>query len=109
MAPPQGLVTIRSGGNVVMKIVAGCDGQFAKTVADRLRAVWPVNPEQAYKIAEETGFGCNGCLTIVTESGIVLRGVAEVLPPRYRETFHQPDFNPRWREGTAEFLEIVDL
>lgn len=109
MATKQGLVTIRSEGKVVMKVVAGCDGQLAKKIADELRAAWPMNADRAYEIARENGFGCDGCLTVVTESGIVLCGETWVLPTIYRETFQRADFNPRWRDGTVDFLEIVDL
>lgn len=105
----QGLVTIRSRGKVVMKVVAGCNGQFAKKVADSLRAAWPVGAEEACKIACAVGFGCNGCLIIVTELDILLDGEREPLPPIYRETFQEEGFNPRWRNGTADFVEIVDI
>ncbi|MBI5071848.1 hypothetical protein HZB93_03090 [Candidatus Falkowbacteria bacterium] len=92
-----------------MKVVAGCDGQLAKKIAEELRAAWPVNASQAHAIARKSGFGCANCLVVVTESGIVLCGENWDLPAIYRETFQQPDFNPRWRDGSVDFLEIVDL
>ncbi len=105
----QGLVTVRSEGRVVMKIVAGCNGQLANLVAARFKVAWPVNAEEAFKIARATGFGCDNCLIVATDSGIVLGGKEEPLPPIYRETFQKPDFNPRWRQGTVDFFELVDL
>jgi hypothetical protein len=105
----NGLVTIRSGGKVVMKVVAGCNGNFAAEVAKRLSAAWPVSAEKACEIARAAGFGCSGCLIVQTESDILLDGRREYLPPIYGETFQKAEFNPRWYNGTAEFGEIVDL
>ncbi|MFH2136820.1 MAG: hypothetical protein ABII19_04325 [Patescibacteria group bacterium] len=105
----QGLVTIRSQGRVVMKVVAGCEGRFAKEVAERLRATWSVDSKTAHEIARQIGFGCENCLTVVTEEGILLGGERKPLPSLYRETFQRADFNPRWREGFADFIEIIDL
>lgn len=108
----SGLVTIQSEAGVLMKIVAGCGGQLVPRVAEALQTAWPVAASHAYEIAREIGFGCEclgGCLIVVTESGIVLGGREEPMPDVYRETFQLPNFNSRQRDGTADFIEIVDV
>ncbi len=105
----QGLITIRSGGKVVMKIVAGCDGNNAQKVADQLRDSWPVSIENAYKIALNNGLGDKDCLVIITDSDIKYEGGKNEIHSRYRETFQQPEFNPRWDHGTADFIIVVDV
>jgi hypothetical protein len=108
----SGLVTIQSKEGVLMKIVAGCGGQLAKGVAEALRVVWPVDASRAYEIACGVGLGCEcpgKCLIVITESGIVLGGREEPMPDVYRETFQLPNFNSRQRDGTADFIEIVDV
>ncbi len=108
----SGLVTIRSETGVLMKVVAGCGGQLVKDVAEALRVSWPADAIHVYEIAREAGFGCecpSKCLIVVTESGIVLGGRERSLPAVYRKTFHQPNFNPRQRDGATDFMEIIDV
>lgn len=105
----MGMVTLRSKGKVVMKVVAGCNGNLVREVANQLRAVWPVDANRAYDFMEEIGFGCDDCLVVITALEIAYRGGDEPLSPLYRETFEQPEFNPRWDAGLSEFLEVVDF
>ncbi len=98
-----------SEGKVVMKLVVGCNGVQAQETADKLKAAWPVNPEQAYKIARDTGFGCGGCLTVITESDIFSKGDDDPPSPLFRKTFSDPEFNPRWEQGTADHTVIINV
>lgn len=104
----QGIVSVREHNEVVMKIVAGTDGYNALKVAKRLRKEWPVNPEQAYEIAVQEVFGKVHDLVVLTLGAALYKGDDE-LDPRYQATFADPNFNPRWEQGTADHVEIVDL
>lgn len=115
----QGLVTVTSGGKVLMKVVCGCDGYNALRVSKALVSKWPVSPIEAYKIAKEEGFGCGSCLMVVTDSGIFgksedsfeivnLEG-EDFDNPLYREKFSEPRFNPRWELGTADYVRVIGV
>lgn len=104
----QGLVTVLSDGRVVMKVVAGCNGYNAEKLAERLRNSWPVNIDQAYKTAEEVGFGAPDCRVVLTEDRERYDGKDD-LDPRYRATFPRPEFNPRWEHGTADHVIVINV
>lgn len=104
----QGLISVVADDKVLMKIVAGCDGMFGYRVATQLRAQWPVTAERAYEIAHEMQFGCRSCLVVLTKDE-QFDDCDSVLSPRYRETFDDPQFNPRWDHGTADFVEVVQV
>lgn len=105
----QGLVSIRKDGKVVMKIVAGNDGMNAKALADKIKHLGVVpTPTIAMVMARQCGFGSTNTLVVVEKSATHYDGDGEP-GPLYLETFHLPNFNPRWEQGTADFTEIVDL
>ncbi len=105
----QGLVTIQEGGEVVMKIVAGSNGEHANSLASAIRELGRI-PEllEAYDLAQEAGFGSEEDLVVVGRNG-VFHQTDEELSPSYQRTLHQPRFNPRWSSGTADFVRIVRL
>lgn len=104
----QGIVSVVSGGKVVMKVVAGCNGMKAQEVADQLRVGWPHTAADAYTLANTCGFGCEDCLVVVTESETVSEGDEE-LSASYRETFNDPRFNPRWKQGIAGHTVVIEV
>ncbi len=104
----QGIVSVREDGEVVMKIVTGADGYNADKVAAVLKESWPVNSDKAYDIATENFPGSVESLVVLTRGKTLFKGDGE-LDPRYEETFSDPEFNPRWKHGTADHVEIVDV
>ncbi|MFP4345636.1 MAG: hypothetical protein ACLFU8_13155 [Anaerolineales bacterium] len=106
----QGVVAIMQDGDVVVKAVAGCNGDRAPTLATRIirahDAGMPVTAATVAELAHEAGFGCSDCLVVLDE----LTTVA-VEPPRsaYRETFDDARWNPRWERGTADWVSTVAL
>jgi len=104
----QGLVTVISAGKVIMKIIAGSDGYNVRKVANELKKRWPVNAEQAYEIAIRNHFGGTEDLVVIDGSSVVFKGDDEIHP-RYRETFEQSRFNPRWEKGTADYVLVIAL
>ena len=104
----QGLVTVKEQGKVVMKVIAGCDGYYAKNLADALRTNWPVDADEAYHIANDLKFGCSECLVVLTQDNSRFDGNGE-LGDLYRETFSKPRFNPRWKCGIADYTKVVNM
>lgn len=104
----QGLVTVRVKGEVVMKIVTGCNGYVAGTLANFVRANWPLTMDQAYDAALKLDFGNKDNLVVVTPDNIRFDST-EKLGRLYRSTFNQVEFNPRWKSGIPEYVEVIDL
>ncbi len=104
----QGLITVRSGGQVVMKVVTGSDGYNAQILSDLIKARWPLSPEDAYQLALSAGFGSSASLVVLTEDS-ECHQCDDDLSPLYRDTFYQPRFNPRWRNGTADHIIVIDV
>jgi hypothetical protein len=106
----QGLVTIVHQGNVVMKFVAGCDGMKASKLAKVLRemAAVPDTLKAAHDLALKLGFGCQNCLVVMNERRARCCG-SDRLTRLYRKTFVQPKFNPRWEQGTADHVVVINL
>lgn len=67
---------------------------------------------QVQLLAEKYEFGCDECRVILTG----FRGQVQIHTRAkewydpddlYRSTFHQRDFNPRWKRGDGAITEIV--
>lgn len=105
----QGLVTVTAYGEVVLKAVAGCNGFEAGKLAEAIRSGdIAADIESVYNEARQLGFGCEDCLVVWDAEDRAGAAVQEGLPPLYRETFSDPQFNPRWEHGTAAYVEIVE-
>jgi hypothetical protein len=107
----QGLVTVKSGEKVLMKVVAGCDGFNAERFASRLKRVWPIKAEDVYNMASVYSFGEKSCLVVITDFEIYHRKPkgSERISPLYRKTFQDPLFNPRWKHGTADHVVVINI
>jgi hypothetical protein len=117
----QGIVSIRKDGAMVYKIVVGHDGMNASKVAAGIRNLLGFPRVMELRtICEEEGFGCAECLVILEhDEHHWNKPVAHVGPAcwlddsedsqRYYDTFHVAQFNPRWKFGTADYVEVVDL
>jgi len=104
----QGVISILLGNKVVMKLIAGCNGYNAKNISKIIQKEWPVSPEKAYELAILNEFGSKRDLVVMDDEREVFRGYGD-LDSRYRETFANPKFNPRWEMGISENLEIIEV
>jgi hypothetical protein len=105
----QGLVTVLKDGKVRMKIVAGTNGSKAAVVARAIKDLRRVPTlKEAYQLAAEHNFGTRQDLIVINQKRAKYEG-SEPLPPRYRSTFNSPVFNPRWKYGIADHVEVVRL
>lgn len=126
----QGVLSICAGGKVAAKVVVGCNSKGIPALAAAIRAAAEMpgsmrefKSSQALMglsmLCRKHKIGCDGCLVILTPDATML-DVTEIKNSkelenrlagyeRYRETFSDPRFNPRWPQGTADFVEVVDL
>ena len=102
----QGLVSIVVDGEVTAKIVAGCNGYEAEPLCERLMKEADLSHAKLREYATECGLGCGDCLVI---QGIFGDDSEGDLGPLYREKFHDPEFNPRWKHGTAAYRYVISI
>lgn len=109
-----GLVSVRRNGNVVMKLVAGMDGQTAKNVANRICEMGIDDIDAVYAMAIEESFGHTGTLVVYTANDF--RADAEeccesfeALGSLYHDNLLDPYFCPRWECGLSDHKVVVDL
>jgi len=104
----HGLISVTVNNQVVMKLIVGCNGYNFKKVVKQLKEEWPVSLERAYEIASVNYFGSVDCLVVIDENSVIYKG-DDMLSPLYRETFADPNFNPRWECGLTDEFEIVEF
>jgi hypothetical protein len=124
----QGIVSIRKDSQMLFKIITGHDGMNARKVTSRVRALDHIPTVDELKaICAEESFGCADCLVILeNDPGHWNKPIAHCSKDidwdvvegadkynddlkRYYDTFHVAQFNPRWRYGTADYVEVMDL
>lgn len=105
----QGIVSVVKDGAVRLKIITGSDGMQAPKIAKAIREMGRVpTTDEAYNMAMRLGFGHKHSLVTMNETGERFDGHGE-LHPLYRSSFADPRFNPRWEQGTADYIEVVEL
>ncbi len=103
----QGIVSVARSGKTILKIIAGSNGMKAGAVVEMIRQKSTVpTVREAYEIAIRCGFGSTNSLVVLGEHGSYHK-TGERLHQRYRRTFDQPKFNPRWKNGTADHVKVV--
>ena len=109
----NGMISLVKGGKVIIKIIAGCDGYNAEKTAIEIMKYLQIDGDEIYlsdlfEICKLKKFGCDDCLTIMNESKSLSRAQS-VEPKEYRETFEDPQFNPRNKNGSVEYLFIIPV
>ena len=104
----QAIISLMKNGHTFIKILSGCDGQNSLKLAKIIRENKMSNIKEIYDLAVRTKFGCKDCLVVMNKDTIIYKG-DEKLDPSYRETFDKPSFNPRWENGTADFVIILQM
>lgn len=104
----QGLLSITVNGQVVAKAVTDCDGYEMPNIAEDVKKNEVTTAQGLYELCLKHGLG--GESLIVQSSPTEWLGDydEEELPDLYMQNFNAPNFNPRWKYGTAEYTEIVD-
>jgi hypothetical protein len=118
----QGLVSVVVDGEVVCKVIAGDNGFNAKNVAEYIRH-WVHKDKESivqhaylihYGAREISDFGCEACLVTMTPVSLFYDYLTNQYGNSkdwslYIDTFNDPNFNPRWDVGTADYVEIVEF
>ena len=108
----QGLVTVVSNKKVLMKIVTGSDGYNAKSFSEKLLEAWPLPIEKVYQLALKNSFGSEVNLVVIDKEKIYAEGEFKNesdVDELYRQTFDNPNFNPRWKDGVADYISIISV
>lgn len=109
----QGVVSVRRGGTMELKIVVGIEGYRAGKMADAickftLREGRLPTANETYQLAARAKFGNKADRVVVSRDEIIYEGDDD---PRetYRKTFRKPRWNPRWDHGTADYVIVLDI
>ena len=108
MSTPGLVTVVSSDNNVIMKIMAGCNGAKVEKVASWVQKNWPISVDDAYKAAKKIGFGCTKCLVVATDFKIKQEAGDEIRSIR-RRTFQRPrshPFHPRLVAGLIKVIEV---
>lgn len=107
----NGIVSlVNEQGEMLVKCVCGCDGYNAEQVANWLKENQTLDIEAIYKQCLFLDFGCTGCLIVMNSKEHFFeneRFSNDDLAELYCQTFNNPNFNPRWENGTAPHVEVV--
>jgi hypothetical protein len=96
-------------GQSCVKLIAGTDGYNATILAKELRSsAYVPTIGEAYGLAVKCSFGSEEDLVVLTKDEVLFRGDSD-LDERYRRSFSNPSFNPRWEHGSADYIELVQL
>lgn len=104
----QGIVSIVSDGKVIIKLITGSNGSEANKLKEQLEKSWPLDINKAYEIALNFEFGSTDSLVAMDKDNIIFHGEGNI-GDRYRDTFNDPRFNPRWEYGLADEIEILQV
>jgi hypothetical protein len=110
----QGIVSLLNNGEMFFKAVAGSNGFNASKLVDWAQAHEGVMTiEDVYKAAIEVKFGALADLVVQASDGSCIYDGNEIedVDRLYFDhpKFLDPRFNPRWEQGTAEYVEVVNL
>ena len=104
----QGVVSVVVDGETRVKAVAGSDGYNAPLLAAEIRREHLTSPEDVLNAAKRVHFGNERDLVVQGPDRNLYEGGND-LSGLYmdREKFRNPEFNPRWENGTADHVEVV--
>lgn len=109
----QGLLSIVDDQDrVIIKAVSGANGQDVGKAAKAIKAMkGQPGIVEVFKACQEAGMAV---LIVMDHNGNVLGdeyAMEDVgpLPDLYYSKFGDPNFNPRWENGTAAYTEIIKI
>jgi len=108
----QGVVSIAIDGKTVIKATVGCNGYNADQLAELIRTSNLEKPEDIERVANQAQFGCSECRVIqagADATATIFRGDDDLSALYFdRDKFFDPQFNPRWEEGTADHVVVIE-
>jgi hypothetical protein len=103
----QAIVSIANNGKTVVKTIAGCNGYNARKLETAILSEKLRTAKEVYEAAKGLNFGCHICLVVMSKDELLYAGTYET-DSLYRDTFDDPRFNPRWENGTADYVIVID-
>ncbi len=104
-----GLVTVRSDGQVLMKIMSnGFGGSNHVTYAAELKSLWPVSIGRGHLMARQMGFGDTSSLMAVTATERCYVGAIH-FSTNFNQSFNDPEFVPGWSPNKSKNISIIDV
>jgi NAD(P)H-nitrite reductase large subunit len=104
----QAVISLVKKDHTFIKIVCGCNGYNAEKLVKIIEDKQLDKIRHIYNAAIENNIGCKECLVVMDDNDIIFKGNDDV-DPLYRETFDNPSFNPRWKNGTAEYVIVIKI
>jgi len=109
----QGIVSIKKSGKMLFKVITGSDGYNASKLANWVNAnKESLSVKTLHAAALDIGFGNEINLVVQgQDNSLYCSTDEEDLNDLYhdQDKFLDPRFNPRWKHGTADFVEIVEI
>ena len=104
----QAVISLVKNDHVSVKIVCGCNGYSAEKLVKIIIDNNIDKIQDIYDVALENKFGCRDCLVVMDNENIIFDD-GEDPGSLYRETFDKPSFNPRWKNGTADYIVVSKI
>ncbi len=105
----QGILSIVVGGKVVAKAIVGADGYEMPAIAEDVKANNVTTAKGLLDLCHKRGLGGESLIVQSSPREWIGDCTDDELPDLYAEKFHDPRFNPRWKYGTADYIEVVDM
>lgn len=102
----QGLLSVVQNDEVKIKIVTASDGYYIPL----LKAWIFDNPDATHQEIYDKALSYFGDDSFLLQTGPTefFKEVSYQLDPRWEKQFNNPNFNPRWDLGIAEYSETLD-
>lgn len=106
----QGVLSITKNGKTAIKVVCGNNGFNIPKLADHIRTLKKVTPELVFGMAKELAIGSEESLVVqYSPCNYLADPDMDEISDLYCKHFSDPRFNPRWNNGTADFIEVIEL
>lgn len=116
----QGIIAITQKGKVIFKCIACYQEENFEKLIKKIKSTkeYKLSAEYLFDLCIKFGFGNENNLAIQS-----LKETLETFFERYGQNnqsnlnrlfrdqskFENPNFNPRWAVGTADFVEVIEL
>lgn len=108
MTAEQGIFSITENGKTKFKLICGCNGESV-LVLKRILSQPIESAESLLELALSYSIGCELCTHVMDDTKTInKRGECPDIPERYRSTFDDPLWNPRYEDGEADYVAVIE-
>lgn len=108
----QGLLSIvNENDKVIFKVITGSDGYYIPDLKEWFIKNTNATAQQVFEAARRIIHGGKDNDSLVVQYGpnSFLTTNEEDLQKLYVDKFPEPEFNPRWEYGSADYVEVVHI